>query len=112
MYVLLPMVWVCDSGLVYVTVKLAVAVLIEPLAVPANVKLPDLPDDVSVIVRPTENGLLLKTLGFAGSTALRPMLEVRLMSEEPVAEPFADSKKITLFVPLSAVATWGVGTVL
>jgi hypothetical protein len=83
-----------------------------PFRTPVNVKVCDACEAESVRVKPTVNGLLVNVLGWVGSTALRPMLDVRLMSEDAVPVPLVESKKMTLLVPLSAAKTSGMRWVL
>jgi len=86
--------------------------LMVPFSMPLNVKTFDAWDAESVRVRAMENARFVKWLGLLGSTALRPMLDVRLMDEEPVAEPLAASRNMTLLVPPSAAKTSGMACVL
>jgi hypothetical protein len=85
-----------------------------PLMLPVNMKSCDVWDFESVKVKSTENAWVpvLNVLGLVGSTALRPMLDVRLMSEDPVADPLDARRKMTLLVPPSAAKTSGVACVL
>jgi hypothetical protein len=107
-YVLPPSFTVSGVWPVNCTMMLAAPWLMVPPSMPLNVKVVVAADAVSVSIILIVNGLLENVLGWVGSTALKPMLEVRLMSEDPLAEPADSSKKITLFVPPSAAKTWGI----